>query len=124
MHAALRNRKRVARGVAPDDERKAPDVAFRRATEALDAIGRFGLPAELLETDNFLSDPENVPEFQMLRLVRLELQVDAVERAFVLDDELRAPPREGRVARGKVTVAAKIEPVSRPTVTLGPSPSR
>ena len=43
VHAALRNRERVAGRVAADDERDAPDVALGGAAEALDAVGRLAL---------------------------------------------------------------------------------
>src|SRR5688572_17102230 len=43
----------------------------------------------------------------MLGLVGLELQVDAVERTLVLDEELRAAPRERRVPRRKVAVTGE-----------------
>ena len=62
------------------------DVALGRATEALDARGPTWLALELFERDDFCRW-EDVAELAQTRLVRADLQVHAVERAFVLDVE-------------------------------------
>src|SRR5690606_3544329 len=105
VHASLRHRVGVARRVATDHEREPTDVSLARAAEALDAIRRFALTAELLEPDDLLTDAEGVPELEHVRLVRLQLEVHAVQRALVLDEDLAAPTHEGRVARRQIAVA-------------------
>src|SRR4051812_40939808 len=107
VHATLRDRESVARRVATDDQRQATDVALRRTAEALHIVGRSPLAFELLEADDFLPDAEQIPELEQARLVRSQLQVDAVQRVLVLDRQLSAAAREGRVARRQIAVTRK-----------------
>src|SRR5690606_25499030 len=78
MDAALRHRKRVARRIAADHEREPTDVSLARAAEALDAVGRPALTPELFEPDDLLTDAERVPVLERVRLVRFQLEINAV----------------------------------------------
>src|SRR5450631_3134673 len=99
MHAAFRDRERVACGVATDDQRQATDVTLGRAAEAIHAVGRATLTLELFESDDLLPDAEQITELEQAGLVRTKLEIHAVQRVFVFDRQLRAAARERRVTR-------------------------
>src|SRR5690606_4725225 len=57
-----------------------------------------------LEAHDFLADPEDGARVELERDVRGELDVDAVEAAFVTNRQASAVQREGRVAGREVAV--------------------
>src|SRR5258708_7304348 len=107
MHATLGDRERIAGGVAADDQGQATDVTLGRAAKALDTVGRLALPLQLFEANDLLPDAEDVAELEQTGLVRANLEVDAVQRAFVFDEELAAALAEGGVPRRQVAVAGE-----------------
>src|SRR4051812_14737859 len=98
MHARLRDRERVTRHVATDDERDATDVALRRRAETLDAIRAGRLLLERFEFDDLLPDAEHVVRAELDGRVANELLVDAVQRSLVFDRHLRRALLERRMA--------------------------
>ncbi len=105
VNAVLGHRVGVARRVTSGEKRDATDVALRRAPEPLDAIGARRLLRENLEPDDLLADAEHIARCELERRLGSHLQVDAVERELVLDEQLGAAHRERRVPRREVAVA-------------------
>src|SRR6185369_4829188 len=64
VHASLRDRKGVARGVAANDQSQTTDITLGRTAEALDVVGRAALALELFEPNDFLPDAEKIPELE------------------------------------------------------------
>ena len=104
VHARLGNGKRVARDVATDDEREAPDVALGRAAEPLDSVCRRGLGDERLEADDLLPDAEHVARAELDGDLGRELEERAVQAALVLNAQAARPDGERRVAGREVAV--------------------
>src|SRR5580704_5016774 len=108
LDSPFRNGKCVACGVATNDQRNAPDVPLRGRSEPLDPIGGRRQRRERLETNNLLSNPEDVVRFDLNWDVSDELLIDTVERFFILHTELAGTRlAEGGVSGREVAVATE-----------------